>query len=165
MSAPIKSLVGLSLQARVNVVLGGIFLLGLGLAVASALNEEYTVSRSEVIRDARLVMDFADATRAYTNEEVKQHIVAQEGAEFPKPIVPSFASRRVAERLLAKEEYSGYSLREVSLNPMNPANLPDSFEVGLINQFKANVPEELTGTVQSGSGEHVYVARPLFISC
>jgi hypothetical protein len=153
MSAPLKSRVGLSLQARVNIVLGGIFFVGLCLAVLSALNEEHAVAEAEVLRDARLVMDFADVTRAYTNEEVKPHIAEVEGGEFPRPAVPSFASRRVAERLTAMDGYKSITLREVAPNPMNPENLPDSFEVGLFNRFKADPQEELTGRVATVKGE------------
>lgn len=164
MAAPLKSRVRLTLQARVNVVLGGIFILGLLTAVYTSYNEERSVAEQEVLQDARLVLDFADVTRAYTNEEVKQHIASGDYGEFPKPLVPSYASRRVTERLRLIEAHEDIRLREVSPNPMNPKNLPDSFEMGLFNDFHEDLQLESSGRVEGKDGPEVYVARPIIVS-
>ncbi len=47
---------------------------------------------------------------------------------------------------------------------MNPSNLPDTFEVGLLNRFKGDLQPEFTGRVENDAGgEDIYVARPIIL--
>ena len=128
------------MQSRINRDLSVLFALGLAIAGANFFVGERQRTQEEVRDRATLLMDVLNVTRDYTNEEVRALLAYDAAGSFHPQSVPSYAARRITSEMLARPEYSGYSLRESVLAAMNPDNLADAWEVELIRRFKASMP-------------------------
>jgi hypothetical protein len=159
------------LQRRMNLLL--LVILATGLIVASAsfgLGEVKRV-RAEVLERANLLMDMANVTRLYTNDEVRPLFLYQ-GETFHKAMVPSYASRKITEALVAKPHYAGYSIREAALRPINANNRADDWEAGKIKEFMDGAPPggydpedlpSLSGERTLPDGDVFFLAEPIVV--
>jgi hypothetical protein len=158
-------------QRRMNLLLLATLFTGLVVAGASFFAGEVRRVQAEEMERAQLLMDLANVTRLYTNDEVRPLFEYSAGG-FHKAMVPSYASRRITESLLEKEKYAGYSIREAALRPINADNRADDWEAGIIRQFKENPPaggyspEEpttLSGMRSLPDGDVFFLAEPIVV--
>jgi diguanylate cyclase (GGDEF)-like protein len=152
----------LSLRLKFNLILFGVFVLGVvgaGLYYHRYLEDN---ALSEVRYNSQVMMETALAIRAYTTERIKPHLDPLNADSFKAETVPAFAATDTLRRL--NERYPGYDYKEAVLNPTNLRDRANDWERGIIEQFRsANPPKEITGIHGEGMQQAVYVARPIII--
>jgi protein-histidine pros-kinase len=85
---------------------------------------------------ARLYLTYFEAARDYVGDELRPILLKEMPDRFIlQGMSRSYAARAITERV--KQKLPGYILRNASLNPMNPKNIANEFEAGIINEFIA----------------------------
>lgn len=152
----------LSLTAKFNIVLVLIFLAGFAVAayVSNALLLKN--AREEVLQDARILMESALASRAYTIKHIKPLLENQMKYQMVPESVPSFAA---TENLATvRKNFPEYTYKEATLNPTNPRDRATGWEVDVVQTLRNNndMPE-FVGDRDDVSGATLYIARPIKI--
>jgi HAMP domain-containing protein len=127
----------------------------------------YGLLRHEALADAErqshVLLDLAKGVRDYTSDRILPSFPTATGTPFHETTVPSFAAHTVFKEINGK--LSGYSYRESALNPTNPADRANPFEVDLVRRFQEDgATKELTGLTTVGSERTFYVAHPFRIT-
>ena len=152
----------MKLLLKINLVLIVVFLIGLVVSyqVADQLLQEH--ARSEVEANARMVMESVTAVRAYTNTEIGPILSAQTMKEFLPQSVAAYSAIEVFTNF--RQGFPDFSYKEAMLNPTNPRDRAVSWEVHVVNYFRANDDAtELLGERDSGTGKALYLASPIRI--
>lgn len=152
----------LSLAAKFNLVFITIFLIGFAAAggVADYLLKQS--AREETLQNARLLMESALATRAYTSTHIVPLLKTQLKYEFLPESVPSFSANEQMSTLLKK--HPSFSYKEAVLNPTNLRDRTTDWEADVVNKLRSQAnPTEFIGERETGSGRALYIARPLQI--
>ncbi|ABF43236.1 sensor protein [Candidatus Koribacter versatilis Ellin345] len=141
-----------------------ILLAGIGLAIVAKISYSFLMenARSQVVQQAKLMMESAKATRDYTSEELKpllQKVTGHEN-EFIPQTVPAYGATTSFNRL--RKKYSDYTYKEAALNPTNPKDRAEDYEADIINSFR-NHPEqtEIIGERSTPTGVALYLAHPI----
>ena len=153
------------MNLRYKVNLAFILIFGVGLLVTTGLSfvAEFQQAREQMLWDSEVLLSLALSTRSYTVEQVRPLISQQNEAEFLPQTVPSYAAQETF--LIFKEEFPEFSYREAALNPTNPRDLANSWEVDVIQQFiNDNTLEQVTGDREILDDEVFYLARPIRIT-
>jgi HAMP domain-containing protein len=150
----------MSISTRIGLPLGLAFLLTLtGLALYAAHLFEFQ-ARLELQREARLMLDSATATRAYTSAEILPLLSASLQHEFLPQSVPFYAATQNFLRLHA--QHPDYSYKEATLNPTNLRDRATDWEADIIQQFRNDShSRELVGERNTPMGPVLYLARPI----
>jgi HAMP domain-containing protein len=150
----------MNLLVRLNVALGGAFLLaGLGLSFACSRLLDAN-ARQELIREAGLMMESAVATREYTSDEILPLLNVGMKTEFLPQSVPSYAATQNFLKL--HQQHPDYAYKEATLNPTNPRDRAMDWESDLIHQFRNTAQlKEIVGERDTPIGRTVYLARPI----
>ncbi len=151
----------MKLQNRLTIVILVIFLGGWLIAGLSAFTLEQRNAEQDTIRTARLLLNTAVAARNYTTDQLEPLLDGQETEEFVKQTVPSYTAQELFKYL--GEDYKGYSYREPALNPTNPNDLAEGWQVELIQYFITH-PEVLEITdrrIERSGQETLFVANPI----
>jgi HAMP domain-containing protein len=153
----------MSISTRIGLPLGLAFLLTLaGLAFYAAHLFEFQ-ARLELQREARLMLDSATATRAYTSAEILPLLSASLQHEFLPQSVPFYAATQNFLRLHA--QHPDYSYKEATLNPTNLRDRATDWEADIIQQFRNDShSRELVGERNTPMGPVLYLARPIAVS-
>lgn len=136
-----------------------------GVAVSSYITRNLLVrnAQDEVINNARLLIDKANAVRGYTSGQIQKLLETQMKYEFLPQSVPSYSAMEVLGSLLKK--YPDFFYKEATLNPTNPRDRAVGWEVDVVNQFRSNSElKELVGQRETPGGASLYLARPLRIT-
>ena len=142
-----------------------------GLAMALGVTASGWISRSmlqeqaqqEVLGGARLIMEQANAVRAYTSNQITQLLVEQMKEVFLPQSVPSYSATEVLATVRALHPEYGY--KEATLNPTNPRDRAVGWEVDIVNAFRNDAElKEFVGQRETPTGRSLYVARPLRIT-
>ena len=153
----------MKLQTRLSLVVLIIFLCGWLIAGLTVYTMEQKNAQAGTIHTAEILLNMAMASRSYTVEEIKPLLVNKDEEEFPPQASPSYANRQIFARL--SKEFRSYAYEERAINPTNPKDLAEGWQVELIQEFLSH-PElkELTGerTTQTGD-EILYIAQPIRI--
>src|SRR5215472_8971545 len=140
---------------------------GLGLAVVGYVAHRFLEenARSQVIQQARLMMETAGSARSYTNANVKPLLQDQQAhiRKFLPETVPAFAATESFNYLHTK--YPDYTYKEATLNPTNLRDRAVDWEADVINTFR-NRPatHELIGERPTPTGIALFLARPIAAS-
>ena len=119
-------------------------------------------AREEVLGGARLLMEQALAVRGYTSGQITKLLAEQMKTEFLPQSVPSYSATEVLATIRAKHPEYGY--KEATLNPTNPRDRANGWEVDIVNSFRNDTElKELVGQRDTPTGKSLYVARPLRI--
>ena len=150
----------MKLRAKVNLALGGAFVIGLLLAGGSA----YKVLTDEALdgsaRDARIIMEGASAIRAYTLTEIYPLLDAQLNVQFLPHTVSAYAAQTNFK--LLQKKLPEYSYREPALNPTNINDRAVDWEAEIINNFRERPDQtELTLIRNTHIGKFLILTRPL----
>jgi protein-histidine pros-kinase len=147
---------------KFNLVFLVVFLLG--LAAAGYVSHELLQrnAREEIVEHARLLMEAALSTRAYTSGQVGPLLQTQMKYTFLPQSVPAYSATEVLHGL--RKKFPEYGYKEATLNPTNPRDRAVEWESDIINQFRGN-PEkgEIVGERETPTGRTLYVARPIQI--
>ena len=134
---------------------------GSGIFLWRALQDQ---AQNEITKQGMILTEAMNSVRAYTSNNIRpllqEDLLTSE--EFISETVPAFSAREVFERFRANEDYQSFYYTEATNNPMNPRNLADGFEEGLLSQMNADpLLEQLIG-YRSMFGEEVfYIAQPM----
>ena len=120
-------------------------------------------AKEEVLGGARLMMEQATAVRAYTAGQITKLLAEQMKTEFLPQSVPSYSATEVLATVRSKHPEYGY--KEATLNPTNPRDRAEGWEVDIVNAFRNNSElKEFVGQRDTPTGRSLYVARPLRIT-
>ena len=126
----------------------------------------YTVlhanARDEVLQNARVMMESANASGDYTNAQVRPLLETQLKYKFIPQSVPAFAATEQFNEL--RKNYPDYTFKAATLNPTNPRNHATDWEVDIVNQFRQSAAKtEVIGERATQTGRSLYLARPIQI--
>lgn len=126
----------------------------------------YTVlhanARDEVLQNARVMMESANASGDYTNAQVRPLLETQLKYKFIPQSVPAFAATEQFNEL--RKNYPEYTFKAATLNPTNPRNHATDWEIDIVNQFRQSAAKtEVIGERATQTGRALYLARPIQI--
>jgi HAMP domain-containing protein len=126
----------------------------------------YTVlhanARDEVLQNARVMMESANASGDYTNAQVRPLLETQLKYKFIPQSVPAFAATEQFNEL--RKNYPDYTFKAATLNPTNPRNHATDWEIDIVNQFRQTAAKtEVIGERATQTGRSLYLARPIQI--
>ena len=154
----------LNLGQKFTLMLLGVFIIGIlmsGIALSRLLN--YT-AQAELTSKALMLMETMNSVRQYTVDEVRPELEAQSEAEFLPQTVPSYSAHQVFATLQANSAYEEFFYKEAVIDPTNPKDQADEFEITLINAFqRPDSAEELHDFRPVPGGRLFYIARPIQI--
>lgn len=159
----------LGLGSKFNLILLGIFLLGVGASFFAVREIMLQNAKTRVTGSAHELITMMNAVRDYTSKQVKPKIgkTEKEDGTFIKETVPGYAAVRVFDYFRNRDDarFGKFAYKEATPKPTNPDNLADDFERDLLEQFKANTDaKELTGLRTDAKNAHLfYVAKPMQI--
>jgi hypothetical protein len=181
----------MKIQTRLTIVIFTIFLIGWLLAGILSFAIENGNARSNIINTAEMLLATASATRDYTAEQIEPIFTKQNSLEtktepvrisgkkrdrvtlepvisspqkndaFVRETVPSYASQEILARL--SREYKGYIYHERALNPTNPQDLAEGWQVEIINNFikNPNLQKQIGQRLSLKQTEILYIAQPI----
>jgi len=119
-------------------------------------------ARTQVLNQARLMMQAARSVRDYTTLQLKPLLAPDEQRDhtFLPQTVPAYAATENFNYL--RGSFPEYSYKEASLNPTNPRDRAVDWEADIITAFR-NKPQlaELTGEREASTGPSLFFARPM----
>lgn len=142
-----------------------VIVMALGLAVSGTVSRDLLQrnAQDEVLNSARQLMENALAVRNYTASQITSLLQTQMKYEFLPQSVPSYSAVEVLSSLQSK--YPEFFYKEATLNPTNPRDRANGWEVDVVNQFRSNGElKEFVGSRDTPTGRAMYVARPLRIT-
>ena len=152
----------MKLVIKFNLVFLLVFLIGLAAAGYTTRELLERNARDEIVLNARLVMEAALATRAYTSTQVGPLLQTQMKYKFLPQSVPAYAATEVFNGL--RKTFPEYAYKEAVLNPTNPRNRANDWEADIVHQFRNGAERpELVGERDTPTGKSFYIARPMQI--
>ncbi|MEG3640503.1 c-type heme family protein [Magnetococcus sp. PR-3] len=139
----------------------GLVLVGMERYLDHFLTERMT---EQVRKEARVILEFATASRAYVRQELRPALEAQTSDFLMEGASSTFLTTRIFSHF--NDSGLGYRYRQPSLNPLNLNNLPNGMEATLIERFQKD-PNliEIFEPHQGKDGQTYYVmARPVEIN-
>jgi hypothetical protein len=119
-------------------------------------------ARDEVLQNARVMMESANASGDYTNAQVRPLLETQLKYKFIPQSVPAFAATEQFNEL--RKNYPDYTFKAATLNPTNPRNHATDWEIDIVNQFRqSSAKNEVIGERATQTGRSLYLARPIQI--
>ena len=91
-------------------------------------------ARSQVIQNARIMMETAMAMRSYTVSQVRPLLADQLDETFLPQSVPAYSATEIFNTL--RDRHPEYTYKEATLNPTNPRNRAVDWESDLVNEFR-----------------------------
>ena len=151
----------MKLLAKFNLIFFVVFAIGLGVAayVSKAFLDHN--ARTEVVEQARLMMELTLSTRQYTVALIRPVLGANANREtFLPETVPAFAATRTFGYLHAR--YPDYTYKEATLNPTNLQDRATDWEADVVNIFRKDSSQrEFVGERETPSGRSLFLARPI----
>ena len=152
----------MKLLAKFNLILGLVFAAGFAITgvVANAFLQQS--ARTDVTRQARLMMDAALSVRDYTTNQIKPLLDDEQTRldKFLPQTVPGYSAIETFGYL--HKDYPGYAYREATLNPTNLRDRATDWEADIVNSFRNNASQaEITGERATPTGMTYYLATPI----
>lgn len=152
----------MSLLVKFNLILLLVF--AAALAPAAWVTNRFLQegAKTQVIQNARIMMDGALATRAYTSDQIVGLLERRVQEEFIPQTVPSYAATEIFSTI--RKHNPEYSYKEATLNPTNPRDRTTDWEADVVRAFQ-NDPKltEVVGERDGGRGRSLHLARPIRI--
>ena len=153
----------MKLLVKFNLVFLVVFAIGFVLAAWIARAMLQNEAREQVLDRARLLMEKAAVTSAYTAEHIAPLLRTQMQYTFLPESVPAFSATEVLKKLQSK--YPGYGYKTAMLNPTNPRDRAVEWEADVIAQFKNDAQRtEFVGERATPAGPALFIAHPIKIS-
>jgi HAMP domain-containing protein len=152
----------MKLVVKFNLVFLLVFLVGLFAAAFVSDRLLQKNARDEIVLNARLVMETALATRAYTSTQVGPLLQTQLKYTFLPQSVPAYSAAEVFDGL--RKKFPDYAYKEATLNPTNPRNRANDWEADIVHQFRNSLEHpEVVGERDTPTGRSFFIARPIQI--
>jgi len=153
----------MKLLVKFNLIYVLVFALGVGVCGYVARNLLVGNAQQEVLDQARLLIDKANAVRSYTSGQITGLLQTQMKYEFLPQAVPSYSATEVLATL--QQKYPEFYYKEATLNPTNPRDRAVGWEVDVVGQFRnSSELKEFVGERDTPVGRSLYIARPLRIT-
>jgi len=153
----------MKLETRFNLIITICLLIGLSISGIVFYNLTIKQAEEALIHDASLMLEYGQAVRNYTIEEIGPALEHHAADAFFPQTVPSYAAHTTIKKL--RNQFPEYTYREVALNPTNPADRGNGWEVTLIQTFRDNPnQEQLSGKHQGLTSLHYFLAKPIKIT-
>jgi len=150
----------MSLLARINLALGVVFVCAVTISGYVCWTILEANARREVLSQAGLMMDSAEAMRAYTANEILPLLEQKMQESFLPQSIPFYAATQNFLRL--RERNPEYTYKEATLNPTNPRDRATDWEADIIERFRNDAhPGEIVGERDTPMGKALYLARPI----
>lgn len=153
----------MSLSTKLNLLL--ILIFAVGLSVIGLLSHTLLLdnAQNEVVQQAEIMMEAAQAIRKYTMAQIKPLLVGQMKDTFLPQSVPAFAATQ--SFLTLRERYPDFTYKEAALNPTNPIDRATDWEADIVNAFRNDplTPQRI-GERDTPSGRALYLAKPIQIT-
>jgi protein-histidine pros-kinase len=146
---------------KFNLVFIVVFLIGLAAAATVSHQLLQRNAREEIVQNARLLMETALATRAYTSTQVGPLLQTQMKYSFLPQSVPAYSATEVFNGV--RKTFPHYDYKEATINPTNPQNRANDWEADIVKQFRARDLTELVGERDTPTGRSFYIAHPIEI--
>ncbi len=153
----------MSLMGKFNLILLAVF--SVALAPTAYLSDRLLQAnaRTQIVQNARIMMETALATRGYTNKQIKPLLAPRLDQEFLPQSVPAYSATEIFNYL--RETNPEYTYKEATLNPTNPRDRTVDWEADLVNAFRADARlKELVGERDGPLGRSLYLAHPIRIT-
>jgi protein-histidine pros-kinase len=153
----------MKLLAKFNLLF--VLVMVVGLAISGWITRDLLQANAEqeVLNNARLLMEKANAVRAYTSGQITKLLAEQMKTEFLPQAVPSYSAVEVLKSLQSK--YPDFAYKEATLNPTNPRDRAIGWEADVVSQFRSNSElKEALGHRDTATGPALWIARPLRIT-
>jgi HAMP domain-containing protein len=144
---------------KFNLVFIVVFLIGLAAAATVSHQLLQRNAREEIVQNARLLMESALATRAYTSTQVGPLLQTQMKYSFLPQSVPAYSATEVFNGV--RKSFPQYDYKEATINPTNPLNRANDWEADIVKQFRATASTEMVGERDTPTGRSFYIARPI----
>jgi HAMP domain-containing protein len=153
----------MKLLLKFNLVFVLVFVLGLGISGYVSRDLLQRNAREEILGHARLLMEKAAVVRSFTSQQITPLLETQMKYTFLPQSVPSYAAAEVLAAL--HKTYPDYNYKDAMLNPTNPRDRAEAWEVDLVSHFR-NTPAstEFIGHRDTPTGPSLYIAKPILIS-
>ncbi len=152
----------MGLRTKFNLVFVIVFLFGLAGAgfVLQRLFQRH--ARNEVLQEARIMLEAANAIRSYTANQVDPLVMPLNLENFQPVSVPGFAAQTNLRHL--RKKHPNYVYKEAALNPTNPIDRASDWEADIIQAFR-NTPDrkELIAERNTPTGRSLVLAHPITI--
>lgn len=153
----------MKLLFKFNLVLFLVFAVGLvttGFVCGRLLQQN---AKTEIIENARIMMEAAIAVRTYTATQIKPLLETQMKYSFLPQSVPAYSANAYFSQL--QKAFPAYAYKEATLNPTNPVNRATDWEADIIQEFrKSHDATEIVGERDTPNGRTLYMARPMKVS-
>jgi len=153
----------MKLLLKFNLAFLLVFVLGLlasGYMARSMLQQS---AHEEILGNARLIMESAQAVSTYTATQIKPLLATQLHDNFLPQSVPAYSATEMVNALRAK--HPDYAYKPAMLNPTNPRDRAQDWEEDVISVFaKDSSQTEVIGQRDTASGKSMYIARPIRIT-
>jgi HAMP domain-containing protein len=152
----------LKLLVKLNIILVLAFALGLVPAAMISRNLLDSNAQTQVIQNARIMMETAMAMRGYTVGQVKPLLAPLMHDTFLPQSVPAYSATEIFNTL--RVNHPEYTYKEATLNPTNPRNRAVDWETDLVNEFRRDKSRrEIFGERDTPLGRALYLSKPIRI--
>jgi protein-histidine pros-kinase len=153
----------MKLVVKFNLVFVLVFSLGFAAAGYVTYDLLQRNAKEEILQNARLIMESALASRAYTNTQIAPLLQTQMKYEFLPQTVPAYGATEQFNTLHAK--FPDFAYKEATLNPTNLRDRAADWEADIVGRFRQdNSQKEIVGERDTPSGRSLYMARPIQIT-
>ena len=152
----------MTLSAKLNLIVLFVFAVSLAVIGALARHLLFSNAQNEVVQQAEIMMEAAQAIRKYTVNQIKPLLAEQMKETFLPESVPAFAATQ--SFIALREKYPDFNYKEAALNPTNPMDRAADWEADVINEFR-NSPDtpQMVGERETPSGRSLFLAKPIVI--
>lgn len=153
----------MKLLLKFNLAFLLVFVLGLAACGYIARNMLQKSAHEEILGNARLMMESANAVSTYTASQIRPLLETQMKYGFLPQSVPAYSSTEVINALRA--QHPDYAYKPAMLNPTNPRDRAQDWEEDVISHFiKTPALTEYVGQRDTASGRSMFIARPIRIT-
>jgi len=153
----------MNLLVKLNLIL--ILVFALGLVPAAMISHDLLARNAEtqVVQNARIMMETAMAMRGYTVGQVRPLLDPLMEHEFLPQSVPAYSATEIFNVL--RQNHPEYTYKEATLNPTNPRNRAVDWETDLVNEFRRDEDRrEIVGHRDTPLGPALYLSKPIRIT-
>ncbi|MCC6130298.1 MAG: DUF3365 domain-containing protein [Acidobacteria bacterium] len=119
-------------------------------------------AREQVLANARIMMETAQAVRSYTVNQVKPLVEYQLAEKFIPQTVPAYSATEIFAYL--RQTNPEYAYKEATLNPTNPRDRTVEWEADIVNAFRNDEKKkEIVGERDTPQGRSLYLSHPIQI--
>ena len=150
----------MSLLTKFNLALTAVFALALVPAgwISHALLQES--ARTQVIENARIMMETALAVRTYTIQQIQPLLAPHLAETFLPQSVPAYSATEIFNAL--RKSNPEYTYKEATLNPTNPRNRTVDWEADLVQAFRNDeARKEIIGERETPQGRALFLSHPI----